>query len=613
MCGIAGVICGGDQGRQALLKMLETLASRGPDNQGIYSHERAHIGHRRLKVIDLSPQADQPLANEDSTKLLVANGEIYNFRQLRPQLERLGHRFSSHSDSEVILHAYEEWGKDCLGKLRGMFAFCIFDKLTGALFLARDRFGIKPLYYYFKGDVFIFASQVKAILSSGLVSRIISGQGLSSYLDYGAFRDPFTVIEGVCAFLPGHYATLENGQLNISRYWDILSASPAFTGSYDEAAETTAGLLKESVCLHSASDVPLGLFLSGGIDSSGLTSIMSDVSGSKLRTVSLVFDEKDLDESGFSRLISSQFKTQHREVRLSEDDFLSSLPAALSSMDQPTFDGINSFFVSRAAKEAGLTVLLSGLGADELFCGYKSFRHVPGLERLTALMRLMPGFLKSGIAEVAAGLCIGRPGRDKAIEMLRSGSRESPYFWVRRLFTEGQKYTLLKKSIPATAESLQQLSHLDPVNRVSYLELTNYMRDVLLRDTDFMSMAHSLEVRVPYLDHVLAQFVLSVPGRLKLSGRRPKPLLLDSLPQKLPRKIYLRRKMGFVLPVGRWMKEDISKEIEEELSCPSEAIKEFVASEGQIAVWRRFLDGGLSWQRPWALYVLNKWVKLNNL
>ena len=611
MCGIAGIKSKLENRDIALRKMLESMRLRGPDSEGEYYDNEVAFGHRRLKIIDLSAQGDQPIVNEGSNTWIVTNGEIYNFRELRSQLEGLGHRFRSQTDSEVILHGYEQWGIACLDELRGMFAFCIWDKLNKKLFLARDRLGIKPLYYYFKDDLFVFASSVRAILATRLVPKRLALAGLATYLDCGGLKEPLTIIQGIYSLLPGQYITLTEEGFKITQYWEPKALSKAMVYSRpEEIRERINGLLKESVKLHLASDVPLGIFLSGGIDSSSLLTFMAKmVTG--IKSVSLVFKEQDLSEARYSRMMAERYNTQHQEINIEQDFLLKNINTVITSMDEPTFNGINTYFVSWVAKEAGLKVALSGLGGDEVFCGYSTFKRIARLIWFCRFWNMTPGVSTRISAAILKSIIPAIPQKEKILELIKNGSSlRHPYFWLRRLFSEEQSRHLLKVFPFFPEDKTAGIEDLDIINQVSYLEICNYMRDILLRDTDCMSMAHSLEVRVPFLDHKLIEFMFSIPGELKMDSRLNKPLLINSLDEPLPEVIIRRKKMGFTLPFEHWLGQDLKPEIEDTLSEKDAVLDEFINQESVLGIWREFLKGHITWQRPWAIYVLKKWVKI---
>lgn len=596
---------------------MQLLSHRGPDSQGRYLDAEVVLGHLRLKVIDLSDDGNQPICNENKDMLMVCNGEIFNFQELRRELESRGHLFKSKSDNEVIIHSYEEWGAECLGKLRGMFAFAIWEERKKKLFLARDRLGIKPLYYYFQEGEFIFASEVRAILATGLIPQELSNPGLLSYLQFGGLKEPFTIIARVYSLLPAHYLILDLAQndLEIKNYWDPLKIKIIPGLKTADIRERLKFLLEDCVRISLVSDVPLGIFLSGGIDSSALVSLAAG-RHSQLKTISVVFREKKFNEAKYSRAVAQRFNTEHHEIPITDNYILQNLNCCLQAMDQPTFNGINTYFISKAAKEIGLVVALSGLGGDEIFCGYPSFYRVINLLRLRYFWNKLPDFLKRATEKIYDYSLFETTVKRKIAVLLKQDDNQHPYFWTRLLFTEREIGKLLKQRGEAlnikfnlSYKEVSGLGDLDIINQVSYLEMTNYMVDILLRDTDSMSMAHSLEVRVPYLDHELIEFLFSVPGNFKLNRKISKPLLVESVKGDLPNEITQRKKMGFVFPFDYWMRTRFRDELEQTLLANDIFLDSIIDNAMTKSLWSGFLKKRIFWQRPWAIFVLKKWIQ----
>ncbi len=607
-----------------LRRMLDGLRHRGPDDRGeeklsASSGTELFLGHQRLSVIDLSINAHQPMGNDDRAIWVSTNSEIYNFRELREELAG-DYTFRSESDTEVLLRAYEKWGIDCLEKLRGMFAFAIWDAPRNRLFLARDRLGIKPLYYHSGPDTFLFASEVRAIKASGIITPALDSTGLYHYLTFGRLQSPQSLLGGVSELKPAHYLLIEKNKLLEKRYWNPIGYDP-ISESEHEVEERIRITLEEAVRFRLVADVPLGAFLSGGIDSGAVVALMS-ASGNPPKTLSVIFKEKSFDESEYSSQVADAFGTQHQDILLTQDELLNILPDAVSAMDQPTVDGINTYIISKFAREAGLTVALSGLGGDELFAGYDSFRMIPKLLRLEELATPLPRFLRNFAGSLFEKFL---PQSDKDTKLLhlvrgkKSGAHV--YFLFRSLFCEDQASKFfrdtalfqeeLKKDFDATRTLLEDIKSIDEIAKISYLEMTHYMSNMLLRDTDMMSMAHSLEVRVPLIDHKLVELMLSVPGNMKLSGRGPKPLLVNALSGKLPHDVVHRKKMGFTLPFEEWMRGKLRNEMESVLLTPVRQLSDIIAQSEVERIWTDFLGGRTSWSRPWSLYILKKWVEKN--
>jgi asparagine synthase (glutamine-hydrolysing) len=641
MCGIFGIIGRNARIEEGILERgTQSLAHRGPDDSGtVLLRDSAPgpveigLGNRRLAILDLSPLAHQPMCDAETGNWIVYNGEIYNFRDVRKELEQSGTSFVSHSDTEVLLKAYARWGEGCLARFRGMFAFAIWDARRHSLFIARDPMGIKPLYYAQSGSYFLFASEIRTLLGTGLVRARIDPAGLVNYLTFGSAYDPLTLIEGVRALPPGHTLTWEDGNLQLSRYWDLVDEEPgsrATPASHSPenlsvenekvAVEQLRPLLEESVRMQLVSDVPVGVFLSGGIDSSALVSILSR--GVTPSTFSLVFREADFSEAEHSRAIARAFRTDHHEINISQTDVLAAIPSALQAMDLPTMDGVNTYFVSRETRAAGVKVALSGLGGDEVFAGYSSFRTVPRMERFARFWKNVPRPVRRSLASAFAALSPENDQNRKLVSLARDNGRVShPYFLTRMLFTPSQRDLLFPNVEAETAESaalsqrarLQSSLALDPINRVSYLESRCYMLNTLLRDADFMSMSQGLEVRVPLIDHQLAKAVLSLPGAWKLNGT-PKKLLVEALGGSLPEEVVHRPKRGFTLPFEHWMRQELRSEIEPVLAAKyinSGPLGGLLDADQVQRVWKDFLRGAVSWTRPWSLYVLQRWCELH--
>jgi asparagine synthase (glutamine-hydrolysing) len=636
MCGIFGIIARnarvpGDR----LERATHSLAHRGPDDSGtVILQDSAReaieigLGNRRLAILDLSPLGHQPMNDPSTGNWIVYNGEVYNFREVRTKLERSGLHFSSGSDTEVILKAYAQWGEACLGEFRGMFAFAIWDAQRHRLFVARDPMGIKPLYYYKSDRHFIFSSEIRTLLGTGLVPRNIDPAGLLNYLSFGSLYDPNTLVEGVRSLPPGCFLTWEDGQLKQVRYWDIVDPGlDCCDHACDFSAERRgeleaqiAEMLDESVRMQLVSDVPVGVFLSGGIDSSCLVGILSR-NGVRPSTFSIVFREADYSEAEYSRAIAQHFRTDHHEITVSQSDFLAAIAPAIHAMDLPTIDGINTYFVSERTRAAGVKVALSGLGGDETFAGYSSFRTVPRMEKFAGAWGRMPAAVRSPMVNVFAALAPSSDQNRKLIALGRNGGQSvHPYFISRMLFTPEQRTAVLPETEANSAaflsaeqplkDSLSRALSLDPVNRVSYLEARCYMLNTLLRDSDSMSMAHGLEVRVPLIDHQLVRRVLALPGSWKLDETMPKPLLVRALGGQLPDKIVHRPKRGFTLPFEHWLRDTMRPVVEESLrTIGGGALGALISERGARNVWEDFLKGRTSWSRPWSLYVLHSWCE----
>ncbi|HZW93789.1 MAG TPA: asparagine synthase (glutamine-hydrolyzing) [Candidatus Eremiobacteraceae bacterium] len=639
MCGIFGIIARNARvPREVLERATQSLAHRGPDDSGTVilqdsagENIEVGLGNRRLAIIDLSPLGHQPMSDPATGNWIVYNGEVYNFREVRAELERAGLEFRSASDTEVILKAYAHWGEKCLAQFRGMFAFAIWDVRRHSLFVARDPMGLKPLYYYISDRYFMFSSEVRTLLGTGLVRRVVDPAGLINYLTFGSLYDPNTLVDGISSLPPGCYLTWGEGQLQQIQYWDL--ADPASEGCANacDNGNTRATLeiqlpekLDESVRLQLVSDVPVGVFLSGGIDSSSLVGILSR-NGVRPSTFSIVFREAEYSEAKYSRAIAQKFRTDHHEITVSQADFFAAIAPAIHAMDMPTIDGINTYFVAQKTRAAGVKVALSGLGGDEMFGGYSSFSTVPRMEQFSNISRRIPEAIRSPLVSMLAAVAPSSDQNRKLAALGRNGGGIiHPYFVSRMLFTPGQLRELLPEMKPDSNafqraeeplnESYGRAMRLDPVNRISYLEARCYMLNTLLRDSDFMSMAHGLEVRVPFIDHQLARALFAVPGSRKVDARTPKPLLVRALGGQLPDEIVHRPKRGFTLPFEHWLRDALRPVLEESFRKIGDGVVGSLISGSAVRkVWQDFQQGRTSWSRPWSLYVLQCWCEQHSL
>jgi asparagine synthase (glutamine-hydrolysing) len=561
---------------------------------------------------------------------ITFNGEIYNYREVRKQLDEDAGSWRSESDTEVILRAYERWGKDCLQRLRGMFAFALWDNERQELFIARDRLGIKPLYYYQAPGLFLFGSEVRSVLASDLVPRKLDAVALWEYLGYQSVPAPRTLVAGVKALRPGCWLSVDKtAQVSEGCYWDLLAnaSREAQTASASESKRRVRELLEEAVALHLVSDVPVGAFLSGGIDSSAIVALVREA-GQQPRTFSVVFDETKFDENVYARQIANRFQTDHREVHLTESSLLEQLPQALKEMDQPTGDGMNTYVVARAVRASGIKVALSGLGGDEFFAGYPSFkrlrRTIKYLRHWTiapqSLRRLAAGAIKTlGGSSVQAAKAASIIGGD--------GTLASVFPVTRQVFSIEQRRSLMHDSwqssgfeladpyVELLQEKYRETASAEMLSLISYAEGRTYMHDVLLRDTDQMSMAHALEVRVPLLDHKLVEYLMGLPDERKVSNGTPKRLLVESLNGLLPEEIVQRPKRGFTLPFEPWMRGGLSEFCEERLSMERTSGRGLFRPERVNELWQSFLAGrsDVSWSRLWILVVLEDWLERNRI
>lgn len=627
MCGINGFIPAQSLNEQAtavVKKMNAKLAHRGPDSDGVWQDDTVCLGHRRLSIIDLSPESNQPFFSYDNRYVIVYNGELYNYKELKLELQRssqgsgdVPYFFKTSSDTEVILAAFIRWGKKCLDLFNGMYAFAIYDTHTHKLLIARDRIGVKPLYYYYGDEGFMFSSEIRPIIHSGIRSFSLNKEVVAEYAMYQTVFAPNTIIKSIKTLLPGHIIELENGKASISQYYSVNKTSNvAHDLSYEETCAKVNELLTLSVQRRLVADVPFGAFLSGGIDSSAVVGLMSKVSAEKIQTFNISFDESEFSEAKYATLIAKKFNTQHHEIKLSPNDFLKQLPEALAAMDHPGGDGPNTYIVSKATKAAGITMALSGIGGDELFAGYDVFKRMAELQKKSWL-NAVPQFARKTI-----GFAVQKQKRsvsgNKIEELLGQPAINfnSAYPLNRSVFTQKELSELLKNPTPfihiqkLIAEVPQTKDHL--LSAVSRAEITTYLQNVLLRDADQMSMAVALEVREPFLDYKLIEFALSVNDDYKYP-HTPKRLLIDSLGDLLPDEIVNRPKMGFTLPWQYWLKNELKTFCEKNIR--EFAGYDFCNSTEILNLWERFLknDKTVTWSRIWHFVVLNNWLKENKI
>lgn len=619
MCGIGGVFSCRDSSGVAS-SIAAAIAHRGPDDAGravLCDANGESVGefcHARLAIIDTSWAGHQPMLSRDGRLILCYNGEIYNYAELREQLAAEGVEFQSHSDSEVLLLGWARHGFDFLPRLRGMFAFSMWDRDLARGYLVRDAFGIKPLYASELDGSVMFASEVRALVAAG-VPRVMSAPGVESFLATGSVSEPFTIIDGVTALPPGCVVdvTSDGDRFTMGapiRFGRPLSASPQL------APDTRNGIraaLEESVAYHLVSDVPVGVFLSGGIDSTAVAGLASKLSPHPVETFTVVFREAEYSEAAPAREAAKRFGANHHEVPLTSKDLLEALPGFFAAMDQPSIDGLNTFVVSRAVHAAGFKVVLSGLGGDELFGGYPSFRRA---QRLAPLWKL-PKSARTAARRL--GTPLAGPRGQQMLQLLDGDNpAAASYHASRTLFGDGQLRKLrgtagrMKRASAAPDDT--DVSGLSLMQEVSLYETTGYMRNTLLRDSDVFSMAHGLELRVPFVDAAVAMAAFASAAASDKSPLAAKGALIESVRDLLSPDALTRPKQGFTLPFEKWMRNEMQSEVDSVLSS------EWVARSGLNPesvnnIWKQFLAkrAGVNWSRPWALYTLARWASVNGV
>lgn len=626
MCGITGYL-GNHPDRpvpdQLIQRMNDSLSYRGPDDDGVFIENNVGLGHRRLAIIDTSSQGHQPMSNDDGTIWISYNGEIYNHTVLRAGLEDRGHVFRSRSDTEVIIHLYEEKGVDCLQDLRGMFAFAIWDSARQRLLLARDRLGQKPLFYAEHDRGIIFASEIKAILQAQGFSRTMNSESLHHFLTYNYVPSPNTMFSGVWELPPAHFLVWEGGEYRVQRYW-TLSYTDKLELPEEEILERLDAILDEATRIRMISDVPLGVFLSGGIDSSLVVAYMSRHSTDAVKTFSIGFNEASHNELPFARQVAQRYETDHHEFVVNADA-VGILPKLIWHFDQPFGDSsaIPTYYVAQLARQH-VTVALNGDGGDEAFAGY--FRYL-GQYKMQKYCRIPPFVRRTAQQFLERFPAQQRSGRlwSRLSMVNRSSfeSQEQQYASKMANFTENQKQDLYTHDFTEQLAGSDSSAHVrslftspeadNLLDRMLCADTMAYLPGDLLVKVDRTSMAHSLEPRSPFLDHVLVEFAASLPANIKFSGSRLKPLLKRLAYDKLPRNLIDRPKQGFSMPTGRWLREEMRPLAEECLLSSNLAREGFFHQASIDKLWQEHLDekqGSDKGEQLWALLNLELWYQM---
>lgn len=620
MCGISGILGLSNEAQRnsVIRKMNDSMAHRGPDADGFFVDSHVALGHRRLSIIDLSSAANQPFVDNSKRYVIVFNGEIYNFHEIKPLLK--DYAFKTSGDTEVIIAAYAKWGPACLQHLKGMFAMVIWDRKEKELFVSRDRFGVKPLYYYDNNGTFLFASEIRAILASELVERRLNKEGLHDYLMFQSVITPATLIKDIQQLPAGHYMIRREGKSEIKKYWGLTDGGTAINEqSYDQIKAKVRELLYKSVERRLVSDVPLGTFLSGGIDSSIIAGIMAETNPNQTNAFTIAFDEANYDESEYAELIAKKFNLNHTKVTLRPNDFLQELPIALDAMDSPSGDGLNTYVVSKAIRKSGIVVAMSGVGGDELFAGYPIFKQHLQLQKYRSLFRLglpirsvvgslLPGH-NSKLSRLKQLLQLQRIEISDLYPLFRQILSPSDIKKLTRIGADEKFSGYLQYTLDKNRDALRKYGLISQVSIADYL---GYTQHILLKDMDQMSMASSLEVREPFFDTELVEYVLKVPDQYKL-GKNPKNLLVDASHPVLPEVIINRRKQGFVLPYEHWIRNELSTFCKTKIN--SLANRPIFNKKAVLEYWQQYLNNknGIRWTDIWILIVLENWLQNNNI
>jgi asparagine synthase (glutamine-hydrolysing) len=608
--------------------MRDVLTHRGPDDQGIFvdAHERRiGLGHRRLSIVDVAC-GHQPMANEDGTLHIIYNGEVYNHANFRSSLEARGHVYQTHCDTETILHLYEQYGEKCVEHLRGMFAFAVWDQKTQELFIARDRLGVKPLYYVQIADGSLyFASEIKALLEAGAIKAEMNYQVLPDYLANHAPSGEETLFLGIKRLLPGHTLLWRDGALQIKQYWDVSFQRDDDQRSDSDYIAEWRELFRESVRLRLMADVPLGMFLSGGIDSSAIAAVMSGMVAEPIKTFSVAFAEREANELEYARLVAKAFKTNHHEVVVSPENFFAALPKLVWHEDEPLAhpSSVALYFVSRLASEH-VKVVLTGEGSDELLAGYSRYRKtILNLKIGARYQQLAPAAIRKAVSKQISALPSGSRFRQKLQRtfLTLSPDIESIYFDNFAVFPRVMQHDLLtaeaKDRIGAGANDpysivrgmLGQTDATSLLDRLLYADTKTYLHELLMKQ-DQMSMAASIESRVPFLDHKLVEFSAKLPERMKLRGATTKYILRESMKGLLPEAILSRPKMGFPVPIGAWFRGAFRDVVDEYvLSERARSRGIFDPSFVRTLVNRHQVGGEDHSERLWALVNFEIWQR----
>jgi asparagine synthase (glutamine-hydrolysing) len=617
MCGIGGILYldGRRVEKYLIQRMTSAMAHRGPDAEGTFLDDELAFGHRRLSIIDLSEAANQPFSDVSGRYTIIFNGEIYNYAEIKAQID--SYPFRTHSDTEVLLAGYIKWGTDSLFRLRGMYTFAIWDRKERELFIARDRLGVKPLYYYQDEKQFVFASEVRAVLTAGDIERRVNPESLANYFHFQSIGFPYSPIKGVHQMEAGSWMKIKNRNIQSHVYWDPAKKNFDFEYSNKREVENKVKeLMVQSVKRRLVSDVPVGAFLSGGIDSSAIVGLMTEAGDLSPNTFNISFDESEFDESKYANIIAKKFNTRHTQISMKPEVMLEQLTNALDAMDTPSGDGINTYVVSKAIHDKGIRVALSGIGGDELFAGYPIFLNYIRLQQKRWIWD-SPVMVRNLV-----GHLIGKSERkDRIRQMLKFSSPgiENVYSVLRQIISpaalkkltnlDGCGAQSLFTQLVAKKEDFIKLPFYSQVTAAEYL---GYSQQTLLKDTDQMSMANSLEIREPFFDQDLIEFVMSVPDHFKVP-HYPKSLLVESLKPLLPDEIVHREKRGFLFPWDKWMKKDLRSFCDKQIGQMAQ--RDFIRGDRLQFTWKSFLSGdkNIRWMEIWLFVVLNYWMEKNQI
>jgi len=597
--------------------MTNRLLHRGPDDIGFFQDKLIDLGHTRLSIMDLSDASAQPFIDPGGRYVLVFNGELYNYKSLRSQLH--SYSFVTEGDTEVLLAAFMQWGMNCLHKLDGIFAFAVWDCLEQTLWMARDRLGVKPFYYANPDGLFIFSSEQRAILASGILSHRLNRNSLAGFLQFQSAGYPGMLVDGIMELPPGHFARFKGGVFDVSTYWKIspIELDTEKPIKKKELNKTLFQLLNHAVKARMLSAAPTGVFLSGGVDSSAIAAIMSLHQSEPVNTFTLHLDDADLNEAESAGQFAKRYRSQHHNIIVHPVDCQQQVSDFLSDLDSPSMDGLNTYLISAAAANAGMKVMLSGLGGDELFAGYPGFRYAKKLQQYKFIYD-RSGFFRKKLASAIAGLNFF--GSFPIFRLLSANSHKIadcyPAFRQIMGIKEVRKFIRSagnpEEEIRHRINGLTQLNETFHLANYSRAEYSNYALNTLLRDNDQAGMAHSIEIREPFFDYRLIEFVCSLPDTFKLSDY-PKQMLVDALHPFLPGEINVRKKKGFVLPMEKWMRNELYDLCKNYIYSLGE--REFIHKPHLLEAWKRFSTArsGERWTTIWMLVVLGAWMDKNDI
>ena len=612
MCGITGLLHFQKlaDAESRVGKMTTALAHRGPDAEGFYQDPCISLGHRRLSIIDLSTAANQPFQDPDGQYVLVFNGEIYNYQEIKQELK--DYPFQTSSDTEVLMAAFKQWGIESVKKLKGMFAFALWDKREEALYLVRDRMGVKPLVYFFDNGILAFSSERRSLLASGLIAKKLNRYAVVDFLTYQSTGYPDTMVQDILELKAGTWMKINRHKAVHHCYWKLANVQANHDINREQVQEKLFELLSRSVSSRMMTDVPLGVFLSGGIDSSSVVALMQLQSKDRINTFNLSFTEKEFDESPFAETIVQRFGTRHRKHILQSDEYLSQITAALDAMDSPSMDGVNTYVLSTAIRQSGIKVAMTGIGGDELFVGY------PGFFQYKKMMASKKGLMfsqwgRKGMSIFLKAKHDNRSHRMAGVLSVDQLSIDQLYPSLRTVLSDFHlhQYTRLETNRKGLQKMLKEdlgnANGWGDFSTYSMAEYLGYTQKTLLKDADQMSMAVGLEIREPFFDHELVEFVLSLPDEMKYP-HYPKQLLVEALDPLLPAEIVHRKKQGFVFPWEHWMKKELQSFCTAAINNIAE--RDFINGEALQNHWKRFQmgDPAIHWTEPWLFVVLSNWL-----